>query len=110
MAAAFINPFYSVHVDILWDALLSEFGRLVNYWPQADPQQSAPVMLIWPEGVEDEEITPGRYSHALVQHVSLPVELPALGDAIERDGAIFDIVRVNAFAYYYSGLVLKERG
>ena len=109
MAAGFINPFYSQHVDLLWAALIDEFGRTVNYWPDGDDTQSVSIDLVWPEGVEDEEISPGRYSHAYVQNASLP-RPPVLGDAIEKDGGVFDIVRVNALAYPYSSLVLQERG
>lgn len=103
-----INPFISMHVPQLWRSLLPEFGRALDYWPGGDQNQAAAVTLVWIEGTEDEEISPGRYSHALVENSALPA-LPALGDALDKDGSIFDVVRINAFAYYFSELVLKER-
>ena len=109
MTTPYINPFYSQHVDILWNALLVEFGRAVDYWPGGEIGAGGETRLIWVEGVEDEEISPGRYSHAMVRNASLPAP-PALGDALERDGVIYDVVRVNAFSYHYSRIVLQERG
>lgn len=105
--SAYINPFFSEHVDILWTHLLAEFGRDAVYYCVSGP--SSDVKVIWLEGVEEEEMTPGRYSHALVRNASLPAP-PALGDVMEREGSVFDVVRVNAYAYYYSRLILQERG
>jgi hypothetical protein len=109
MAANPINPFYDLHVDILWSALTGEFGRDVNFWPGGDDTLSVAIEVIWPEGVEDEEVAPGRYSHVFIRDNSLPLP-PALGDALEANGVIYDLVRVNALAFAYSTVVLQERG
>ena len=106
--ATLINPFISLHVPQLWRSLLAEFGRSLDYWPGGNEAESATVTLIWIEGTEAEEVSPGRYSHALVENSALPAP-PALGDALDKDTSIFDVVRVTAFAYFYSELVLKER-
>lgn len=106
--AAFINPFISTHVPILWNALIGEFGRDVNYWPDNDPAQSVTITLIWKEGAEDETMSPGRYSHVLVQNSDLARD-PKLGDTVVNDGLEYDIVRVSAFAYDYSLIVLQDR-
>ena len=108
MAATVINPFISLHVPMLWTRLLAEFGLPVNYWPDADETQAAAIKVLWVDGTEAEEVAPGRYSHATVQNSSLP-SAPALGDALEKDGVIYDVVRVNAYAYNFAALVLQER-
>ena len=77
----FVNPFISTHVLILWNALIGEFGRTADYWPGNDPAQAVTITLIWKEGAEDETVSPGRYSHVLVQNSDLPSN-PKLGDAI----------------------------
>jgi hypothetical protein len=109
MATTYINPFISNHVPQLWSSLLAEFGRDLDYWPGGNQAQSVTVPIIWIEGTEDEEVSPGRYSHALVQNSELPAP-PELGDSLTKDGTVFDVVRVNAFAYYFAELVLQERG
>ena len=105
------NPLFMAHVDTMWTSLVQEFGVTVDYWPAGDLQRAVPVNLIWIEGAEDEEISPGRYSHALVQNASLPAGLPSQTDAIAReDGSVYDVVQVNAYAYGYARVVLQERG
>lgn len=104
----YINPFISTHVPILWTALVGEFGREADYWIDNDPAQAVTITLIWKEGAEDEMASPGRYSHALVQNADLPRD-PKLGDAVVHAGVEYDIVRVNAFAYDYSLIVLQDR-
>jgi hypothetical protein len=106
--AAFINPFISTHVPMLWNALVVEFGRQAEYWPDNDPAQSVTITLIWKEGAEDETMSPGRYSHALAQNSDLPGD-PKLGDAVVNAGIEYDIVRVSAFATDYSQIVLQDR-
>lgn len=104
-----INPLFSRHVDSLWAALVPNFGQVANYWPGGDSIETLEVELIWIEGVEDEEISPGRYSHVLIRNASLPAP-PQQGDVIEREvGMIYDVVRVNAFAYGYGRLILHRR-
>ena len=106
--ATVLDPFSSTYVPKLWTSLLATYGRGVNYWPSGDQTQAAAVTLIWLEGVEGEEISPGMYSHALVENAALPAP-PALDDAIEKDGTVYDIVRIDAYIYYFARLVLQER-
>lgn len=106
--ATFINPFLSSHVPILWTALVAEFGRDVDYWPDNDPAQAMTLTIIWKEGAEDETMSPGRYSHILIQNSDLPQD-PKPGDAVVNAGIEYDIVRVSAFATDYSQIVLQDR-
>jgi hypothetical protein len=106
--SAFINPFISSHVPILWNSLIAEFGRQVDYWPGNDPAQVVTITLIWKEGAEDETMSPGRYSHALVQNSDL-LNDPKPGDTVVNAGIQYDIVRVSAFATDYSQIVLQDR-
>jgi hypothetical protein len=108
MFAGYINPFISTHIPILWNALVREFGRTVDYWIDNDPGQAIPITVIWKEGSEDETSSPGRYSHVLIANSDLPRD-PKLGDAVVNDGIEYDIVRVSAFAYNYSQIVLQDR-
>ena len=105
--SATTNPLFGSHVDLLWSELIPEFGRVVSYLPDSDPVRAAPVELIWIEGVEDEAISPGRYSHVLVRNASLPAP-PTQRDCIENEGIVYEVVRVNAFAYAYARLILQE--
>ena len=102
------NPFISVHTPLLWDALIGEFGSIVNYWPDADQSQTFPLTVIWKEGSEDEETSPGRYSNIWVQNAALP-RLPKLGDAVQKNATEYDVVRIDATAFGFSRLVLQER-
>jgi hypothetical protein len=106
--AGYINPFISTHVPILWNALVREFGRDVDYWIDNDPAQAVTITLIWKDGAEDETMSPGRYSHVLVANSDLPRD-PKLGDAIVNADVQYDIVRISAFAYNYSQIVLQDR-
>lgn len=108
MFAGYVNPFISSHVPILWNALIGEFGRTADYWLADDPAQSTTITLIWKEGAEDETMSPGRYSHVLVQNSDLPRD-PKLGDTVVNGGIEYDIVRVSAFATNYSQIVLQDR-
>jgi hypothetical protein len=107
--STFINPFLSQHVDMLWAALIPEYGREVDYWLAGNQALSHPVTVIWKEGVEDEDSSPGRYSHALIRNLDLLAD-PMKGDVIDKEGVIYDVVRVNAYAYQYSTIILQERG
>ena len=93
---------------MLWDALVPEFGREVTYVPDHDESLSFPLTVIWKEGAEDEEISPGRYSNIWVQHSDFGIDLPRKGDGVTKDGQIYDVVRIDAMAYGYSRLVLQE--
>ena len=103
----FPNPFTLEHVPLLWTALLIEFGCTVEYWLDRDPGQSYEVPVIWKEGAENEDMWPGRYSVPWIANDVLP-RPPRGGDAVMRDGLIFDVVRVDAISYGYSRLVLHE--
>jgi len=103
-----MNPFISEHVPMSWEYLLMEFGKDVEYWPTGDEAQAVAVRLIWIEGVEDEDSSPGRYSHVKVQNSDLPAN-PKKGDVISNNGVIYDAVRVNAYAYGFSSVVIRER-
>src|SRR5215831_19956169 len=89
----YVNDFISTHVPMLWSSLMGEFPRQIDYWIDGDPAQILTISIIWKEGTEDEEISPGRYSHALVQNSDLP-RAPLLGDVVSRDGIEYDVVRV----------------
>ena len=104
----YVNRFTSVHVPMLWQALVGEFPRQVDYWIGGDPSQSQPLTIVWKEGAEDEEFSPGRYSHALVQDADLP-RPPMLGDVVSADGVSYDVVRVDAYAYQCSTIVLQSQ-
>jgi hypothetical protein len=102
------NAFIGVHVPILWGALIAEFGTEVDYWPEGNDSNAVPVELVWMDGVAGEAVSPGRYSSVLVKHSDLPA-VPQLADAISKDGAVFDIVRIDAYPYECSRLVLHLR-
>lgn len=103
-----VNRFISDHVPMLWDALLPEFRRTVDYWLDGDRAQALTVDIIWKEGAEDEEVSPGRYSHALIKDGDLP-RPPDPHDIISADGVEYTIVKINAYAYQCSTLVLQDR-
>jgi hypothetical protein len=103
-----VNPFLSAHVPMLWQALTQEFPRQVVYWLDGDPNQTQMLTVIWKEGAEDEEVSPGRYSHIYVFDADLP-RAPILHDVVSADGVQYDVVRIDAYAYQCSMLVLQDR-
>jgi hypothetical protein len=106
--AAYVNPFLSLHIPMLWDSLVRVFGRTVDYWLDDDSSTSQPLLLIWKEGAADEQVSPGRYSHALVRNFDLP-RPPAKGDVVVKDGIEYDVVNVDAFAYDCCNVILQDR-
>lgn len=106
MAAA-SNPFTGIYAPLLWGNVTGVFGREINYWPNRNQSQAFVVTVMWKEGAEDEALSPGRYSNIWVQEAAMATP-PAKGDAVERDGKIFDVVRVEATAYGFSRLILQE--
>ena len=105
-----INPFVSDYLPrLFWPAELATFGRDVVYLPQGDPSLAVPLRGLWKEGASDEEVSPGRYSHMDLQNSDLPAP-PALADAVQKDGKVYDVVRVNALAVGFSTVVLQEGG
>lgn len=105
----YVNPFISVLVPRSWAALVQVFGRPAEYWLGGDSSQVRNIVVIWKEGVEDEERSPGRYSHALIQHSDIDGR-PELGDVIFKDdGSSYTVVRIAAYAIDYSTIVLQAR-
>jgi hypothetical protein len=105
-----INPFISDHIpEVLWPPLIAEFGLDVDYLSGTDSSNPVTITVLWKEGASDEEISPGRYSHLYVRNADLPAA-PALGDAVQKDDKVYDVVRVDAAPYYFSRLVLQETG
>jgi len=94
---------------MLWDAEIAEFGRAAEYWPRGEASQGTQLMLLWSEGVEGEERSPGRYSHARVRNSDISGG-PQQGDiVVDENGVQYDVVRVDAFITGHSGLVLQDR-
>jgi hypothetical protein len=105
---AFVNDFISTYVPGLWGALVIPFGRSVDYWLDNDPATAQPLVLIWKEGAADEQVSPGRYSHALIRYADLPRQ-PLKGDVVVKDGVEYDVVTVNAYAYDCCTVILQDR-
>lgn len=104
------NPFIDLHIpDMLWPALVAEFGRQMDYLPGGDASQLVTIDILWLEGQTDEEVSPGRYSHIKVRNADLPVE-PAAGDQVQSGGSTFSVVRVFAMPYNFKRLVIQELG
>ena len=103
-----MNPFILDHVPMLWDNLLPEFGLEVDYWPAGIQADAVTIPLIWIEGAEGEDSSPGRYSHVRIKNADVPSK-PKRGDAVDKDGIIYDVVRVAAYAYDFATLILQER-
>src|SRR5262249_25638341 len=102
------NPFIDVHVPVeLWPRLLQVFGGEVDYWPGRDELQAVTIEVIWKEGAEDEDISPGRYSNIWIRNSDL-AEGPKAGDAVSHNGQVFDVVRVQATSYGFSRAILQE--
>jgi hypothetical protein len=102
----FVSRFAGAHVPMLWSALMGEFERIVDYWIDGDDTQVFPISILWIEGVEGEELSPGRYSHAHIKHDDLP-RPPALGDVVAAGGIEYAVVRVDALPYGVSRVVLQ---
>jgi hypothetical protein len=101
------NSFTLMHLPMLWSSLLAEFGCTLDYLPGHDLAAAVPIQVIWKEGAEDEETSPGRYSNIWVQNSDLATG-PRKGDGVVRDGKTYDVVLVGATAYGYSRAVLQE--
>lgn len=105
---AYINDFISVYVPTLWESEIAMFGRTVDYWLDNDPATSQSLVVIWIEGSEDEEMSPGRYSRAKIRNADLARQ-PLRGDVVVKDGIEYDVVRVDASAYQTCSIVLQDR-
>jgi hypothetical protein len=106
-----INPFIDDYLpNMFWPALLATFGRQVTYLPQGTASQAVPITILWKEGANDEEVSPGRYSHIDVENAALPPGTPKLGDQVMNNGKTYNFVRVNALAIGFSTIVLQDGG
>jgi hypothetical protein len=101
-------PFADTHVPALWSALLNEFGGTVTYLPGGDPAQAVDLETVLKDGVDPEDVFPGRYSYIDVPDSALP-QPPVEGDMVETpDGRTFLVERVDAIAYGFARCVLKD--
>jgi hypothetical protein len=83
------------------------FGVTVQYSPM-ESGGPIPLIGIWEEGAEQEEISPGRYSYLRVQDSDLAPDGPQEGDTLQAPAGNFYVTRVDASAVGYSRLTLKE--
>lgn len=104
-----LDRFGAIHVPMLWEALMTEFRRDVEYRMAGDELDAYQISVMWKEGAEDEDTSPGRYSHIQVRHADLPAP-PALGDTVASNGAVYSVVRVDAYPYKVSNVVLEAEG
>lgn len=102
-----VDRFTSVHVPMLWEALMTEFRRDVEYRIGGNPDDAWVISVMWKEGAEDEDVSPGRYSHIQVLNEHLPAP-PAVGDTVASGGAVYEVVRVDAYKYGASNVVLQN--
>lgn len=102
----FVNPFAAVYVPILWAHELAMFGCVVDYLPERE-EPGQQVEGVWKEGAEGEGFSPGRYSIFWIATDATP-EKPRRGDAVQKDGLIYDVVDVQTTATGHSRLVLQE--
>src|ERR1700761_9522699 len=107
MSVSNLTKFATNYVPLNWAAQLYMFGRTVVYTPR-NAEDSIKIEVVWKEGAEDEEISPGSYSNITLSNGDLDSG-PVKGDVVEADGSVFDVVRVDAYAVGYSRCVLKER-
>jgi len=94
--------------DMLWQAQLPVFGRVVEYWPDDDSSQALEITVIWVEGNEEEYVSPGRYWHMRVRHSDL-LRPPLKGDSEAKDDVQYGVVAVDDFGIGYSRLTLQDR-
>jgi len=106
-AAPMSSPFIDRYVPMLWQTEIAIFGSSADYWVDGSQAQSVTLTLIWKDGAADEEVSPGRYSHALIRNLDLP-RVPKKGDVITKDGAYYDVVMVYAYTYEICTVVLQE--
>jgi hypothetical protein len=101
-------PFAATHVPALWSALLNEFGGELTYLPHGDTALAVQIQTILKDGVEPEDVFPGRYTYIDVPDSAL-ASPPMEGDMVETpDGRTFLVERVDAIAYGFSRCVLKD--
>jgi hypothetical protein len=75
-------------------AALTAFGREVIYTPQSGA--AVTIRAIVETAHESEETAPGTYALAFVRLGDLPGARAERGDAVEIDGAVFKVFKVEA--------------
>ncbi|HEY1242181.1 MAG TPA: hypothetical protein VGF16_16570 [Bryobacteraceae bacterium] len=109
MASSPLTNFVAMYMPTLWAAEFAVFGCQVSYAPDAGASMMLDVL--WKEGAEAEEVSPGRYSNITVRQSDF-TDLglsPDLGDVVTNNGVIYDVVRVDATKVGVFRLVLQER-
>lgn len=102
--------FAQLYAPLLWEREFAMFGRTVLYHQESlDPDVAIELDVIWKEGRADEQLSPGRYSHILIQNGDLEAG-PMEGDIVEDAGRLFDVVTVEADPLGYSLAILEEQG
>jgi hypothetical protein len=108
--ASLPSQFAQLFAPLLWEQEVALFGRSVLYHQESiDPAQAVTITVIWKEGRSEEDVSPGRYSHILIQNADLQPG-PVPGDIVEAGGSLFDVKTVEADAVGYSRAVLQEQG
>jgi hypothetical protein len=101
------TKFATDYLPLNWAAQIAVFGRTVEYTPRASGD-AVELDVVWKEGAEDEDTSPGSYSNITLCDADLESG-PVKGDTVDADGSTFDVVRVDAYATGWSRCVLKER-
>jgi hypothetical protein len=111
MATSPITNFVQLFMPSLWAAEFAVFGCQVDYSPDGGAAPSITLEVIWKEGQESEEVSPGRYSNITVRQSDFTDQglTPELGDMVESNGVTYDVVHVNATKVGVFILVLQER-
>lgn len=108
--ASTTSPFAQLYAPLLWNCEYALYGRVVTYYQESfDPALAVQLQVIWKEGRAEEEVSPGRYSHMLIQNSDLDPG-PIRGDIVETGSKLFDVVSVEADATGYSRAILREQG
>ena len=105
--AAGLSNFAGTYAPQLWQAEIDMFGTTVNYTPTTG---GGPLSItgLWKEGVEDEAVSPGRYSTFDVQDGDIP-NGPQYGDMLEEASrGTFVVSHIGASANGFSRLTLRE--
>jgi hypothetical protein len=100
------SQFIRTFAPQVWAATSRLYGETVEYWPGGDRNQMRQITVVWRDGTEDEAVSPGRYSHAMIQVADL-ARPPAQGDSILRNGIQYDVARVNAYTIQYTSVVVQ---
>jgi hypothetical protein len=110
--ASLPTQFAQLYAPLLWEREFAMYGRTVLYHQESfDPAVAVELNVVWKEGRAGEEVSPGRYSHILIQNADLDTG-PIRGDIVEDTTAnkFFDVVSVEADPNGYSRAILREQG